>query len=297
MYGHNHQPAVTFCDNGDILGAWYSCNSERGRELTVLASRLRQGTSTWDYPDEFFRAQDRNMHGTALFNDHNGKLYLFNGLGTDYSWEKLALCMATSADNGVTWEARIINPYHGKHHQVVADPIKTCEGYTIVSGDANPGSAIHISRDVGQTFVDPGANLPEPSFGDGTTGAWIAGIHCGFVQLLNGNLLAFGRGNNIGDYMPRSLSSDMGDNWTYSASAFEPIGGGQRCVLLRLEYSYGERFGVSVDSPILMLSFDSGTMLNGEGQSEQCSGLFGSISYDEGQDFAFLASYWSKSYP
>jgi formylglycine-generating enzyme required for sulfatase activity len=283
MYGHNHQPGVTFCDNGDLLGAWYSCESERGRELTVLASRLRQGNSTWDYPDEFFRAQDRNMHGTALFNDRSGKLYLFNGLGTDYSWEKLALCTATSTDNGVTWQPRIINPYHGKHHQVVAGPIKTRERYIIVSGDANPGSAIHISRDDGRTFVDPGANRPEPSFADGTTGAWIAGIHCGFVQLLNGDLLAFGRSNDINGYMPRSLSTDMGENWTYSASLFQPIGGGQRCVLLRLEYSYGERLGGTVDGPILMLSFGSGTMLNGEHQLEGCSGMFAAISYDECQ--------------
>ena len=283
MNGHNHQPAVTFCDNGDLFGAWYSCESERGRELTVLASRLRQGNSTWDYPDEFFRAQDRNMHGTAVFNDRNGKLYLFNGLGTDYSWEKLALCTATSTDNGVTWQPRIINPYHGKHHQVIAGPIKTREGHIIVAGDANPGSAIHISRDNGQTFVDPGANRPDPDFEDGGTGAWIAGIHCGFVQLLNGDLLAFGRGDNINDMMPRSISTDMGENWTYSASPFQPIGGGQRCVLLRLEYSYGERLGGTVDSPILMLSFGTGTMLNGEHQLEQCSGMFGTVSYDDGQ--------------
>jgi formylglycine-generating enzyme required for sulfatase activity len=283
MYGHNHQPAVTFCDNGDLLGAWYSCESERGRELTVLASRLRQGNSTWDYPDEFFRAQDRNMHGTALFNDRKGKLYLFNGLGTDYSWAKLALCTATSTDNGVTWQARIINPHHGKHHQVIAGPIRTREGYIIVAGDANPGSAVHISRDDGQTFVDPGANRPVPSFTDGGTGAWIAGIHCGFVQLLNGDLIAFGRGDNIDDMMPKSVSSDMGDNWTYSASPFQPIGGGQRCVLLRLEYSYGERLGGTVDSPIFLLSFGSGTMLNGEHQLEGCSGMFGTVSYDEGQ--------------
>lgn len=223
------------------------------------------------------------MHGSALFNDRNGKLYLFNGSGTDYSWEKLALCTATSTDNSVTWQPRIINPYHGKHHQVVAGPIKTREGYIIVAGDANPGSAIHISRDNGQTFVDPGANRPEPDFEDGGTGAWIAGIHCGFVQLLNGDLLAFGRGNNINGMMPKSVSTDMGENWTYSASPFQPIGTGQRCVLLRLKYSYGEHMGGTVDGPILMLSFGSGTMLNGEHQLEECSGMFGTVSYDDGQ--------------
>ena len=284
MHGHNHQPAVTWCDNGDLLGAWYSCENERGRELTVLAGRLRQGNSTWDYPDEFFRAQDRNMHGTALFNDRSGKLYLFNGLGTDYSWNKLALCTATSTDNGVTWDARIINPHHGNHHQVVAGPIETEEGYIIVTGDANPGSAVHISRDNGQTFVDPGANKPEPDFDEGQTGAWIAGIHCGLVQLSDGSLMAFGRGNSIDDKMPRSVSTDMGENWTYSASPFPEVGGGQRPVLLKLEYSYGRRQDETVENPILVVSFAGDTtMLNGEHQLEECSGMFGAVSYDDGR--------------
>ena len=34
----------------------------------------------------------------------------------------------------------------------MAGPIKTREGYIIVAGDANPGSAIHISRDNGQSW-------------------------------------------------------------------------------------------------------------------------------------------------
>lgn len=286
MYDHNHQPAVTWCDNGDLFGAWYSCESERGRELTVLASRLRAGSDEWDYPAEFFRAQDRNMHGTALLNDRKGKLYLFNGLGTDYSWAKLALCAATSTDNGVTWDARIINPNHGKHHQVIAGSIVTQEGYIIATGDANPGSAVHISRDDGQTFVDPGALRSVPDFDDGGAGAWIAGIHCGLVQLSGGGLMAFGRGDNIDDRMPRSISVDMGETWTYTASPFPPVGGGQRPVLLKLEYSCGERLGEIVENPILVVSFArETTMLNGEHQPEECSGMFAAVSYDDGQSW------------
>lgn len=284
MYGHNHQPAVTWCDNGDIFGAWYSCESERGRELTVLASRLRLGNDTWDWPAEFFRAEDRNMHGTSLLNDKNGKLYLFNGLGTDYSWAKLALAAASSDDNGVTWSARIINPNHGKHHQVVAGAIVTQEGYLITTGDANPGSAMHISRDNGETFIDPGELRPIPDFGNGRTGAWIAGIHCGLVQLSDSRLMAFGRGDNIDGRMPKSISSDMGGNWTYSASAFPGVGGGQRPILLKLEYSHGIRDDQVVEKPILVISFSGGTtMLNGEHQREECSGMYAAVSYDDGR--------------
>ncbi len=44
--------------------------------------------------------------------------------------------------------------------------------------------------------------------------------------------------------MPQSISSDMGKTWTYSASPFPEIGGGQRLALLRLK-----------EGPIILISF------------------------------------------
>lgn len=41
FYLHNHQPAVTWCDNGDLLAIWFSANEENGRGMVVLGSRLR----------------------------------------------------------------------------------------------------------------------------------------------------------------------------------------------------------------------------------------------------------------
>merc|ERR1711964_373280 len=67
------------------------------------------------------------------------------------------------------------------------------------------------------------------------SGVAIAGIHAGVAQLKDDRLMSFGCGNNIDGKMPRSISSDMGETWTYSASTFPPIGGGQRLVLMRLE--------------------------------------------------------------
>ena len=46
-----------------------------------------------------------------------------------------------------------------------------------------------------------------------------------FVQRTDGTLMAFGRGNTIDGRMPMSLSSDLVENWTYSASPFPPIKG------------------------------------------------------------------------
>ena len=41
FHSHNHQPAITWLPNGDLLAIWYSTSRETGTELTVLASRLR----------------------------------------------------------------------------------------------------------------------------------------------------------------------------------------------------------------------------------------------------------------
>jgi formylglycine-generating enzyme required for sulfatase activity len=238
---HNHQPAIAPCPNGDLLAIWYSTTSEKGRNLMVAASRLRRGSKEWEPASPFWDAPDRNDHGSSLLWDRrNNTIYHFNGLSTHGTWENLALIMRKSTDNGANWsKARIIHPIHDYHHQVIAGPFITREGYIIVTCDAVPGgsggSAIHVSRDGGNTWVDPGEGRPKPEFKAGESGAWIAGIHTGCTQLNDGSLLAFGRGDSIDGKMPKSTSTDMGNNWTYSASHFNGIGGGQRLVLLRLQ--------------------------------------------------------------
>jgi hypothetical protein len=281
---HNHQPAIAPCPNGDLLAIWYSTTSEKGRNLMVAASRLRRGSKEWEPASPFWDAPDRNDHGSSLLWDlgpkdrRNDTIYHFNGLSTSGTWANLALVMRKSTNNGVSWsKARIIHPVHGYRHQVIAGPFITREGYIIVTCDAVPGgdggSAIHISRDGGNTWVDPGEGRPEPKFQAGETGAWIAGIHTGCTQLRDGSLLAFGRGNSIDGKMPKSISTDMGTNWTYSASSFNSIGGGQRLVLLRLQ-----------EGPLFFASFaDDMIITDAAGQFRQVNGLYGAISFDEGE--------------
>ena len=40
---HNHCPALVNCANGDMLAIWYTCSTEPGRELGIVASRLPYG--------------------------------------------------------------------------------------------------------------------------------------------------------------------------------------------------------------------------------------------------------------
>ena len=47
FYRHNHQPSITWCENGDMLAIWFSANQENGRGMVVLSSRLRKGATEW----------------------------------------------------------------------------------------------------------------------------------------------------------------------------------------------------------------------------------------------------------
>ena len=282
MYSeHNHDPALVDCPNGDLLAIWYSCRNEPGRELTILASRLRYGAEEWEPASVFWNAPDRNDHAPAFWFDGEETIYHFNGLSAAATWGNLATVMRTSADNGVTWsKARLINPEHGLRHMPVESVFRTREGHLVLPCDAvtggNGGTAIHISRDNGETWTDPGEGREAPKFADGSTGAWIAGIHAGVVQLKDGSLMALGRGNTINGKMPMSISKDMGVNWTYSPSEFQPIGGGQRLILRRL-----------LEGPILFVSFtnrNTGMKLkDSSGKERRLFGMFAALSFDEGK--------------
>jgi len=275
---HNHCPALVACPNGDLLAIWYTCRTEPGRELGIVASRLRRGSEEWEEADPFWDAPDRNDHASALYAHDDGTIFHFNGLGAGGTWGALAAILRTSTDNGVTWsEARLIMPEHTVHHMPIESVFKTREGYIIVPCDAvtggDGGSAILISRDGGRTWTDPGEGREQPKFTAGGQGAWIAGIHAGVVQLKDGRLMALGRGNTIDGRMPMSVSADMGHTWTYSASVFPPIGGGQRLVLMRLN-----------EGPIFLASFAKDMEFkDAAGGKLIGSGLFAALSYDEGR--------------
>jgi len=193
----------------------------------------------------------------------------------------LAAILRVSADSGATWsKARLINAEHELRHMPVESVFRTREGFLVLPCDAvtggQGGTAVHISRDNGHSWQDAGAGRPAPTFAAGATGAWIAGIHAGIVQLADGRLMALGRGNNIGGRMPMSISEDMGQIWTYSASPFPALGGGQRLVLRRLQ-----------QGPILLISFthpkEGMQLRDATGQERRVYGMFAALSFDEGR--------------
>ncbi len=273
---HNHDPALVACPNGDLLAIWYTCVEERGRELGLLVSRLRRGEEEWEPASVFWNTPDRNNHAPAFWFDGKDTLYHFCGLSVAATWGNLATTLRTSKDNGVTWSrARLIIPEHGTRHMPVESVFRAQDGSIVLPCDAvtggRGGTAIWISRDEGETWEDAGGT--------------IAGIHAGVVQLKDGRLMAFGRGDNIDDRMPRSISEDMGKTWTYSATPFPPISGGQRLVLLRLR-----------EGPIFLASFTGPNRRDPEpiwitdasGTERPVTGLFGAISFDEGETWPHI---------
>ena len=273
--GHNHDPGIAECGNGDLLAIWYTTVTERGRETALAASRLRFGESEWEQAFPFWDAPDRNDHAPSLWFDGRGTLYQFLGLSSAATWGPLAVTMRTSTDQGATWSrARFIAPERGPRHQPVESVIRTREGHLVLPCDATPegdgGTALLISRDEGKTWTDPGGT--------------IAGIHAAIVQLRDASLMAFGRGDSIQGMMPQSTSHDMGKTWSYRAGPFPPIGGGQRLVMLRLQ-----------EGPILLVSFAPPkasartpvSITDASGKSRVVEGLYGALSYDEGKT-------WSK---
>jgi hypothetical protein len=250
---HNHCPSIAPCPNGDLLALWYTTNSEPGRELAIAASRLRQGARVWDQTSLFYKIPDRNMHTSSIWWDGKGTLYHFNGVSASYGWNINALLFRTSADSGVTWSTpRWINQQHGWRNLPMPCVFSTRDGTIVVPCDvaARDGATIHVSNDGGMTWADPGIGTDplQPEVRAGASGGTIAGEHAGVVELEDHRLMALGRGDNIDDRMPMSISYDMGKTWTYSASPFPPIRMGQRLVLKRLQ-----------EGPILLLAFTDET--------------------------------------
>ncbi|MBM3458575.1 MAG: glycoside hydrolase, partial [Armatimonadetes bacterium] len=268
--GHNHDPGITECPNGDLLAIWYTTVTERGREVAMAASRLRWGSQEWEPASPFYDAPDRNDHAPAIWYDGKQTLFHFHGQAAAATWGPLSIVMRTSTDNGVTWSrARFLTEGHHKRRQVAESVFRTKEGYLVLPADATPGgnggTAIHISRDGGKTWEDPGGT--------------IAGIHAGVSQLKDGRLIAFGRGDAVEGKMPMSLSTDMGKSWTYHASPFPPVSGGQRVALERLR-----------EGTLLLITFTGARnggapmpLTDASGRQRPVRGMFAALSYDEGR--------------
>ena len=166
---HNHDSAIVACSNGDLLAIFYSCVNEPGREVAILAARLRYGHDEWDNASPFWDAPDRTDTAPAMWFDGKNTLFHFAALSTagDYH-HNLALALRTSTDSGATWSAaKLIGAEHGERHMPAQSVFRAIDGTIVLVSDANPGSTVLLSHDNGKTWADGGGR--------------IAGIHAGVV--------------------------------------------------------------------------------------------------------------------
>jgi formylglycine-generating enzyme required for sulfatase activity len=277
---HHHCPTITWCENGDLLAAWFNTISEIGREMVIVSSRLRyhEGAwaKAWDTERLFFAPADRNTTGSCLLHDGRGRLYYFNAIADSGHHRDQCMAMSISEDSGRTWSRpRIISDLSRRHKYTPMDSAFVEDGgrTVVLSMDYAPlgfkaneaGSGVFISPDRGETWSDRITGKSAPRVAAGHTDTLAAGFHINTVRLTDGRLLAMTRtqgGWAINGHMTMSTSSDDGRTWTYRESPFPGIGGGQRLVLMRLN-----------EGPLLLVSFER-------------RGIFACLSSDEGESWS-----------
>ncbi|NQU23280.1 MAG: SUMF1/EgtB/PvdO family nonheme iron enzyme [Candidatus Nealsonbacteria bacterium] len=266
-------PGIAVLPGGDYVAShsWFGLGTTNSR-MTVFGS-TDQG-KTWKHRGD---APTTNSIGMKLAPIAPGNFTMGSVSGGDF--DERPVHKVTISEPFLIGTTEVTNAQYERFdpdHKKLRGKL----GFSKEDDDAVPGgaggTAVLVSRDDGETWTDPGKGRPQPTFEPGKSGAWIAGIHAGFVQLIDGRLMAFGRGNNIDGRMPISLSADLGRNWAYHPSPFPGIGGGQRLVILRLQ-----------QGPILFCSFGKNVKItDASGHQREVSGLFAAISTDEGKTWS-----------
>jgi formylglycine-generating enzyme required for sulfatase activity len=286
--GHNHNPAIVECPNGDLFACWYTCVSEKDRELAVAATRLRYGKKQWEDAAPFWDAPDRNDHAPVLwYDDKTAKIYHFQPYTVTSTYSTLAVAMRTSADSGATWtRPRIIVPDHNVPggHQLSEPAYRMNDGALAITTDGLP--TLWISRNEGLTWESCGGD--------------INGNHPGVAQLADGRQIGFLRDREVpaeatetvcedmGVFyvhktrprrMARCYSSDLGKTWTHVTSPFPGVGGGQRLVLMVLR-----------EGPLFLASFaDRGIIItDSSGAKREVRGMFAALSEDGGETWPYI---------
>jgi len=267
--GHNHCPAIVECPNGDLLAIWYTGIGERERNMAIAASRLPWGAEQWEPASPFWDPPDRNDTALSLWFDGKKTIYHFNSMSVSSNWACMAVIMRTSTDSGATWSRpRLILPEYNGLHQVSEPVIRLKDGAIAITHDG--GRTLWVSHDEGLTWSNPGGT--------------IRGNHPAVAQLKDGTLIGLGRGSAIDGRTPMSISTDGGKSFSYKATEFLPIDGGQRLVLLRLKEGplFMASFGNPFDAP------EAPVMVTDSlGNRHRVGELFGALSFDGGKTWPY----------
>ena len=222
--GHNHSPAVEVLPNGDVLLAIFTSWNEYEPDTSLMLTRLRFGSDTWEMPSYGLDLPDACDNCPLLWTEA-GQIHLFwanTGAIGGYPFQWIS-----SADSGATWGEvrfpRFVTPLGPHSRQPVNSVLRDRTETLYVASDAvGASSLLWVSRDGMQTWADPG----------GRTG----GRHTTFVLLQDGRTILGmgGKSSDLAGYLPQSLSSDGGKTWQVSKTAFPAYSSNQRPCILRL---------------------------------------------------------------
>ncbi|TFG50879.1 MAG: hypothetical protein E4H40_00345 [Candidatus Brocadiia bacterium] len=260
--GHNHSPSIVACPNGDLFATWFSGVTERGRDMTVAGTRFRYDQEQWDPASLFWDGPDRNDVAPGMWCDENGKIYWATGLSAGANYGQSASVQMTSTDSGETWSrARLMGFGHMSGFVPNSVSFKLNDGTLVGNGFIR----MLLSRDNGLTWADPGGH--------------VRGGHICAVQLKDGKFFILTREEEVDGMMAISSSDDLGKSYTYKASIFPPIGGGQSPAMLRLK-----------EGPIFFASFagraNGITITDASGAKRAVRGMFAAVSEDEGKTWS-----------
>ena len=255
--------------NGDVLVTWFSTTSETGREVAFAGARLAAGTRDWTQAFLVYKPPDRCQQTPAFFFDNaTATLHLYTAYSAAATYGNAVVARKLSKDYGHTWSTgEIVMPEHdGRLGHLPFERVTVLpDGRWAMPQTKLPSSSnLQLSGDGGRTWT--------PTRGD------MAGI-AQMVVLRNGSWLAFGRDDTTPPaHMPRSLSNDEGETWTYSQSSFYPLTYGHRHVFFRLH-----------EGPLLLVSFTlNGHIVTASGRTCIGRGLYAAMSDDDGETFPVL---------
>ena len=283
---HNHAPGLGLQPDGSLIVTWFSCVSETGREPSYAVSSLTPVhllTGGWTEAGVFFKVADRGEQ-TSLFH----KSSWFASLGSSGGYRNSTMIRRDRGTTGAWGSAAVVThvhqgnislPGHGDGHIPFERIVELSDGTLGMSSTVLgcPHATGRVSGACSQTLL---------SSDKGDSWRPSGGYHSGISQFVelrdNTTWLALGRaGSNVPTAaipsLTRSVSTDSGRSWRYGwQRELRPLGSGHRHVFFRLR-----------EGPLLLISFTGGSNCTTiSGKTRRFSGLYATLSEDEGATFA-----------
>ncbi|UCH35639.1 MAG: exo-alpha-sialidase [Armatimonadota bacterium] len=207
-YPSSHASTIIELANRDLLCAWYAGQQEAARDVAVWYSRKAPGSSVWTRPAVLADDPQRPEGNPVLFEDPNGRLWLFYVTMYDEGTEEWDTCKVKckwSDDKGQTWSPTLILRdelgWMTRNKPIVLDggdwllPIYDERVWT---------SSVMISTDHGRTWSDSRDIVAPGEPGN---------IQPTLAQLSDGSILALMRRGKPPERIWQARSHDRGRTW------------------------------------------------------------------------------------